>query len=701
METFRASCTQLLLLALSAATCLAQPPKFTKMSSALVYAIRSAQSQVESAQPVASNWSLGGVVQDATGVQVYIQMVEVTESALADLRALGVNVEVTDPAQRLVQARVPLTQLEAVASLSSTTLIRLPDYGLHNRQGSVGTQGDAIVRAHLRRQEFGATGAGVLVGVISDGLNGLSASISSGDLPVAGITMPAAPLTGGGISLDSPLPGGTVFTSTPVGRPDLTAGSEGRAILEIIHDISPGAQLFFAPGLTSSLGFRRAVKWLVAQGVMVIADDIVFLNVGSYDGTSVVSQEAAAAVASGTSYFTAVGNDAQRHYRGLFTDTDGDTFHEFDVSLGLPMVDNGGETLNVTVQPGETIRIFLQWDDPFGASANDYDLCVHDPADLPSSPSPVPCSMNPQTGSQNPTELLAITRSAPTPGTLGVRINKVGMAAPRVFDLFIIGGVMNEFVVPEGSVPNKSDAGGGVISVGAVDWLTPHAVEFFSSRGPTRDGRLKPEIVAPDGVSTSVPGLSPFFGTSAAAPHAAGVAALLLSQNPGLTPSQLADQLMGTATDLGPPGPDTLAGFGRVDAFPTAPRGMIAFDRSLYRTGDTLHLSATLQPGSALNAGDAYVFAALPPDGSSLLSLVPDMGGGFTGAGGLHPLALGFPVPSFSGEFFNFTFSGNEPPGLYLVLGVMTRSGQTPLPLDADHLDQTIIFDGTFFEFSP
>jgi hypothetical protein len=260
---------------------------------------------------------------------------------------------------------------------------------------------------------------------------------------------------------------------------------------------------------------------------------------------------------------------------------------------------------------------------------------------------------------------------------------------------------MNEFVVPEGSVPNKSDAGGGVISVGAVDWLTPHAVEFFSSRGPTRDGRLKPEIVAPDGVSTSVPGLSPFFGTSAAAPHAAGVAALLLSRNPGLTPSQLSDQLKGTAVDLGSPGPDNTFGFGRVDAFPAAPRGMIAFDRSVYRTGDTLRLRATLQPGSALNTGDAYVFAALPPDGSTLFSLIPATGGGFTGTNGLHPLALSFPVRSFSGEIFEFTFSGKEPPGLYLVLGILTLPGQTPLPLDADHLEQTIIFDGTLFEFSP
>jgi len=67
----------------------------------------------------------------------------------------------------------------------------------------------------------------------------------------------------------------------------------------------------------------------------------------------------------------------------------------------------------------------------------------------------------------------------------------------------------------------------------------------------------------------------------------------------------------------------------------------------------------------------------------------------------LQPLALAFPVPSFSGEVFEFTFTGDEPPGLYLVLGMLTFPGQDPLPLDTDHLEQMTIFDATIFQFSP
>jgi len=498
-------------------------------------------------------------------VQVSIELEEVTDGALDALRHAGVEIEIYDTSGRVVEGWVSPMRVDRVAALPGVRLIDLPSYGVSNT-GSVASQGDTVIRADQLRA-LGATGSGVKVGVLSDGISGLTSSIASGDLPASGVTMPAAPLTGGGISLDSPLPGGTVFTAAPEGRPDLTTGSEGRAMLEIIHDLAPGAQLFFAPAGTS-LADRRAIRWLVAQGVKVIADDHVFFNAGPYNGTAAIAQEASSAVAAGASYFVSAGNFARRHYQGLFTDTDGDSFHEFDVSLGLPRVDNAGETLNVTLQPGETVTILLAWDDAFGASGNDFDLCVHDPADLPTSP--LFCSQNVQSGTQNPTEALAVMRSAsaPTPGTLGIRINRFGTVVPRVLELFLLftgSGGMDEFIVPESSVPNKPDAGGGVIAVGAVSALTPTTIESFSSRGPTNDGRLKPEMVAPDGVVTSVPGFAPFFGTSAAVPHAAGLAALLLSRIPSLRPRQLERALEDATTDLGSLGADNTFGHGLLD----------------------------------------------------------------------------------------------------------------------------------------
>jgi hypothetical protein len=113
-----------------------------------------------------------------------------------------------------------------------------------------------------------------------------------------------------------------------------------------------------------------------------------------------------------------------------------------------------------------------------------------------------------------------------------------------------------------------------VVAVGAVDVSDPGlgTVESFSSQGPveidfpTPETRAKPDLVAFDGVTTDVPGFSPFYGTSAAAPDSAAVAALLLSKKSCLTPAQIQQTLMSSAVDIGAPGFDPVAGAGRLDA---------------------------------------------------------------------------------------------------------------------------------------
>lgn len=709
MKAFRVSALQVVFLLSLALPCLAGTPfKHPKMSSAIVDAVESGRLRTE----LSLNQSLGSSMSlSEEGLQVYIEMEEVSEATLTELRSLGVTIELTDPAQRLVQARVPPTKLDAVAALPSVKFIRLPDYGFINRQGSVGTEGNAIVRANLLRLQTGVSGTGVRVGVISGGISGLAQSIATGNLPPTNFFRDSSGVliaTTGGVTAQSFRADGNleVFGNSP--------NAEGTALLEIVHDLTPGAQLFYA-NFGTSLEFNQAVNFLAARTDIVV-DDVSFFNAGPYDGTSLVSQNTTNALNNPSNpirtYFTVAGNYRMRHYRGTFTDC-GCSFpsinaaeggvsnvHLFTATAGT--TGPAAQAFNgITVPPGGAL-IRLQWDDPWGASTNDYDLFV-----LQSDGSIVTGSVDAQTGFQNPAEAVFIPNTGSAPVTLSYFIvNFRNQAAPRTFDVFLApdGFVpTHQFNTPGMSIPNQADAGGGVLTVGAVPWLFPNVPEPYGGEGPTRDGRLKPEVMAPDGVTVSGAGgfSQVFLGTSAASPHAAGAAALLLSQNPSLTHSQLANLIKGTAVDLGPPGPDNRFGFGRIDAFPTAPHGMVTLDRPLYRTGDTLRLSASLQPGSALNTGDAYVFARLPPDGSTLFSIVPSMGGGFTGTLGLQPLALEFPVPSFSGEFFEYTFSGAEPPGFYSVFGVVSLPGYSPFPLDADHLDQTTIFGGTGFVFSP
>ncbi|MCB4790546.1 MAG: S8 family serine peptidase [Elusimicrobia bacterium] len=118
----------------------------------------------------------------------------------------------------------------------------------------------------------------------------------------------------------------------------------------------------------------------------------------------------------------------------------------------------------------------------------------------------------------------------------------------------------------------------GAFAVGAVDYknYTTGPQESFSSQGPTNDGRIKPDIAAPDGVDTFSYGAGSSFGTSFAAPHVAGAACLLLSFNSKLKPGDLEKNLQTNAIDMGSAGKDNIYGYGRLNLPPTAPSGVIA-----------------------------------------------------------------------------------------------------------------------------
>jgi len=108
-----------------------------------------------------------------------------------------------------------------------------------------------------------------------------------------------------------------------------------------------------------------------------------------------------------------------------------------------------------------------------------------------------------------------------------------------------------------------------VITVGAID--DDMDIAYFSSRGPTADGRIKPEVCAVGVDVTSAEaetgnGYIPHSGTSMSTPHVAGVAALMLEYNPNLAPLEVREILMDTAMDRGRAGPDNDYGWGVVDS---------------------------------------------------------------------------------------------------------------------------------------
>ena len=517
-------------------------------------------------------------------VQVFIAMNDLAE--VDNLATLGASIERINEELGIVQAWVPVDALRDLSSLRSVQHVRLPDYPYLNA-GSIETEGDAVLKSDELRTALGVDGTGVTIGVISDGVAGLATSQGLGDLP-------------------------TVDTSTcnvVAESPTAPAsGAEGTAMLEIIHDIAPGAALMFGHfGFNyngTDLDFNDAVDCLAANADIVV-DDIGFFAVGPYDGTSFVSQNTAAALNGPgpiTGYFTAVGNMAQAHYQNpyvassttlLGSDIDpllppDDTWvlHEFDATGGpkgtkhAGVVDAPADGNRLILPPEGSLIIFVLWDDPWGSSLNDYDLFIGDGSDL------YVCGGDFQGPGPNsfPAEACFWENTGLTDLELDFMIgNYLGEAAPVEFDMFLLcrtcfdlgNGNSLDFNTAGSSVPNQSDAGGSpasVISLGAVYHGNPNTIEPYSSRGLTEDGRLKPDIVAPDGVSVTGSGGfgSPFFGTSAAAPHAAAVAALLLECEPSLSRTALYDRMVLSAIDLGEPGPENVYGYGRLNAVAAA-----------------------------------------------------------------------------------------------------------------------------------
>ena len=162
-------------------------------------------------------------------VQVYVEVDKVDSGVIDALTAAGVAIQQVATDSHMVQGLVPAASLDAVAGLEAVKDVRLPDYGFV-RTGSVTMQADAIVKADWVRQSFGVTGAGVRVGVISDGVRGLAAAQAAGELP--------------DVDIQTCVPTPNFFqTNDPTQSP---AGAEGTAMLEIVHDIAPAPRCCLA-----------------------------------------------------------------------------------------------------------------------------------------------------------------------------------------------------------------------------------------------------------------------------------------------------------------------------------------------------------------------------------------------------------------------------------------------------------------------
>jgi Subtilase family len=454
-------------------------------------------------------------------------------------------------------------------------------------QGSVTTEGDAAHLTAAARSTYGVSGAGLKIGVLSDSAN------SNGTVPAAQAT--------GDLPPTCPGPGGPCLTIVQ----DIAGGSdEGAAMLEIIYDMAPGASLFFATADVSEAGFATNIQALQTAGCNIIVDDVFYFDEPVFqDG--IVAQAVNTVTGLGALYFSSAGNEGNvsvntsGYFEGDFNDT-GSAAFTFPGGAKTGTIHNFGTVAtpvngDIITATGEAYT--LNWADAQGASANDYDLFL-----VSSTGTVKGSSTNIQSGTQNPFE--QINPPALAAGDRLV-VFKVTGAASVAFAINTLRGTLtvkttgqthgHSSAVAAYSVAAAPAAGAfnGVAPVGPFPgpFTSANLTETFTSDGPRRvffnangtpitpgnflfgtNGgtvRAKPDITGADGVHTTLPsgsGLNPFYGTSAAAPAAASVAALALSAKPTLTPAQMRTALTTTAIDIDAAGYDNVSGFGIVMA---------------------------------------------------------------------------------------------------------------------------------------
>ncbi|HEY9434492.1 MAG TPA: S8 family serine peptidase [Blastocatellia bacterium] len=479
-------------------------------------------------------------------------------------RAMNVRARLTEA---LAKAGSLAKAQDPVSPLSEGQLIRLRAQqpaaeapGPVTNTGSVTSRGDMAHNARAARNFFGVSGAGVRIGVLSDGVNFLAQSVASGNLP-ADVTV---------------LPG--------QGGPP--TGGEGTAMLEIVHDLAPGAKLFFATAVNGIQSFADNIRALRAAGCDIIVDDVIYF-VESPFHDDIVSTAVNEVTADGALYFSSAGNEGNFN-DGTSGTWEGD-FKNSRVTLptlpGGTLHDFGSGVISNFIEVGGFV-VTLHWSDPLNASDNDYDLFVMDNALT----AVLAASTTVQDGDDLPAEITF------APSGSRILIFKADGAQRRALHLNNFRGELG--IATTGTIRGHA-AAADAFAVAAINVALAgsgsfiggptNPVELFSADGNRRifyksDGtpitpgnllfsnnggeiRKKPDVTAADGVATSVPGFTTFFGTSAAAPHAAAIAALLKSARPRLTPERIRRALTRTALDIEAVGVDRDSGAGIVDAF--------------------------------------------------------------------------------------------------------------------------------------
>ena len=422
---------------------------------------------------------------------------------------IGKYGQVTGEFRTELEIRVPRSRLDELANQSSITYLRPPRELSPNEQ----SEGVSVINADAEHQRK-FTGEGTTVAVIDIGFEPSHPEISDN-------VVDTWDYTGSGVA------------SGPT--------THGTATAEIVVDTAPNSSLILI-SVSNRLDLKQAVSDIQDHDeIDAVSISLGVTGSGPLDGSDSVDKEITSSVDQGTVWTISAGNSGNGgHWNGTWTSPDGNRWLNFQ---------NNSE-VNAVSGP---VDIRLQWRD-WPGSSEDYDLFLFN-----SSGSIVARSTNAQTGSQPPAERLTYGRS----GTYYVAVYRYDASGTADFDLWSERSNSLQYRTDTRSI-NPPATARGALAVGAVEYSS-QSPETFSSRGPTVDGRVKPNLVAPDGVSTASYS-GGFYGTSAAAPHVAGVSALITDANGTMSSGEIRARLTQSADSLQQQAPTNQTGYGLVNA---------------------------------------------------------------------------------------------------------------------------------------
>jgi hypothetical protein len=565
----------------------------------------------------------GSLLREGSRVLVEVRFDRGAAAGVEDLRAAGAEiVNVSRRYQTVTVAAKPdeLTQLPGVPRVAAAREVLTPIASASTcPSGVVVSEGDVQLRAAEARSTFGVDGSGTTVGILSDSFDHATESVEGG--PVA--THAAEDVETGDLPGAANTCSGESTPTNVLDDSDTEGEDEGRAMSQIVHDLAPGADLAFATAFTGETAFAENIEKLAkpsgegGAGAQAIADDVTYFEEPFFQEGPVGVAASKVTEDRGVSYFSSAGNDnlidgsgndiaswEAPHFRDSgscptavvevseeFEEEEGfglETSHCMDFNPGA----GTDTTFGIAVSPGASLLADLQWAEPWEGVDTDLDAYLIGPEG-----EVVAGSIGANIAEGRPFELVGWENESGSSANVRLVINRYEGVSPRLkFGLLENGGGVTATEYPEstggdvvGPVIFGHNGGEDVNSVAAIPFDSTTTPEPYSSRGPvthyfgpvtggsTPAAPLgspqvlsKPDMTATDCNATTFfafeeEGDWRFCGTSAAAPHAAAVAALMQEEEPAATPAQIHTAIEEGASPIGAFGPCAV-GAGLVDA---------------------------------------------------------------------------------------------------------------------------------------